>query len=171
MCCAVACFHSLVSERESFLHASGWGKSQRRAQPLFLVTEFLCDRERSLPYSVKLWNHVVQSSPQTSFWGCRITMWPFRSSSSISSMANWCLPVRRKMRSRRCQSFNTQRYARHLRRGPTTASIIDICLAPIPIDAFDARHIRSMGSAPISAPPRDYSSCRMIAACSFGVSW
>jgi hypothetical protein len=50
------------------------------------------------------------------------------------------------MRSRRCQSFNTQRYARHLRRGPTTASITDICLAPIPIDAFDARHIRSMAA-------------------------
>jgi putative transposase len=53
MCCAVACFHSLVSDREGFLHPSGWGKSQRRAQPLFLVTEFLCDRERSLPCSVK----------------------------------------------------------------------------------------------------------------------
>ena len=52
-------FHSLVSERESFLHASGWGKSQPRAQPLFLVTEFLCDRERSLPCSVKLWNHAA----------------------------------------------------------------------------------------------------------------
>lgn len=36
------------------------------------------------------------------------------------------------------------------------------------MDAFDARHVRSMGCVPISAPPRVYSSCRMIAACSSG---
>ncbi len=57
MCYTAAYIHSLVSERESFLHPSGWGKSQRRAQPLFLVTEFPCVRKRSLPHSVKLWNH------------------------------------------------------------------------------------------------------------------
>jgi hypothetical protein len=33
---------------------------------------------------------------------------------------------------------------------------------------LEVLHIHSMASAPISAPPRDYSSCRMIAACSFG---
>jgi hypothetical protein len=36
------------------------------------------------------------------------------------------------------------------------------------MDAFDARDVRSLGCVPISAPPRVYSSCRMISACSSG---